>query len=231
MIASLAWYPATRPIWERLWAGVRGRLGTGPERLTWPEDFDEHWRDPDLLLAMTCARPMQMGLHERVTVVGSPVWDLPDLPPGHYASHLVTRSDDDRPPPRAAVAGVAINGRDSQSGWGTLLAAGLGGGPALVTGSHAGSIRAVAEGRAHLASIDVATWAMTAPPPGLVVRATTPPTPSTPFVTARSDMGGVLHDALAAAIAEMPRTDREATRLAGILRLPEGTYSGPPADA
>ena len=226
MIASLAWYPAARPAWEALWSATRAHLGFGPAALAWPDDFAAHWRDPGLLLSMTCALPMQLGLADHVHTVATPVWSLPGLPPGTYASHLVTRADDDRPLAEAAAAGLAVNARDSQSGYGTLRQAGLHG-PVLVTGSHAASIRAVAGGRAHLAAIDVVTWSL-APNARLAVRATTPPTSATPFVTARAEWVAPLRAALAAAIADHPHG---ATRLTGLVHLPPASYATRPATA
>ncbi|SFJ05300.1 PhnD/SsuA/transferrin family substrate-binding protein [Jannaschia pohangensis] len=225
MIASLAWYPAARPAWEALWQDIRRHLGEGPEVLHWPEDFARHWRSRDLLLSMTCALPMKLGLADHVHVVGAPVWDVPGLPlpRGTYASHFVTRVDDRRPLARAAEGGLAVNAGDSQSGWGTLVAAGLEG-PRIVTGSHAASMRAVAEGRADLAAIDVVTWAL-APHPGLRIRVTTPPTPSTPFITAFPEMVPRLEDALRRAIAGQNRANALATRLSGLVQMPVDAYA------
>jgi hypothetical protein len=224
LTASLCWYPATRPAWERLWSGLRARLGFGPERLAWPDAMDAHWRDTGLVLSMTCALPMRLGLGAEVQVVGAPVWDLPGLPPGTYASHLVTRAGDDRPLEAAAAAGLAVNDADSQSGRGALRDAGLHG-PVTLSGSHAASMAAVAEGRAHLAAIDVVTWAMSPPDPRLAIRATTPPTPSTPFVTARADWRAPVRAALEAAIAAMPAGDRTATKLIGVADNPASAYA------
>ncbi|MEL6585787.1 MAG: PhnD/SsuA/transferrin family substrate-binding protein [Pseudomonadota bacterium] len=228
MIASLCWYPATRPVWDRLWQGIRAHLGWGPDTLVWPDSFATHWRDRDLVLGMTCALPMQMGLSDDVTVVGSPVWDVPDMQPGHYASVLVTRSDDPRDLTQAAAAGLAVNAPDSQSGWGTLRATDLRG-PVQVTGSHAASMDAVARGQAHLAAIDRITWMM-APHPDLTVRRITPPTPSTPFITARPDWRVPVRQALEAAIAEMRNEDRAATRLIGVTDLQASAYAVPQAN-
>ncbi|WGH79736.1 PhnD/SsuA/transferrin family substrate-binding protein [Jannaschia ovalis] len=222
-VASLCWYPATRPAWERLWQGVRARLGWGPEALSWPEEAGAHWRDPGLVLSMTCAMPMRLGLARQAVVVGSPVWDLPGLPPGHYASHIVMRADDPRDPATAAAAGIAANAPDSQSGRGVLDAAGLEG-PIAYTGSHAAAMLAVAAGRAHLAAIDVVTWRM-APHSALAIRATTPPTPATPFITARPEWRAPVRTALTAAIAAMPPADRAATRLIGVTDLAPAAYA------
>ncbi|MGB3407873.1 MAG: PhnD/SsuA/transferrin family substrate-binding protein [Jannaschia sp.] len=226
MIASLAWYPAARPAWERLWDAVRHHVGIGPERLTWPEDFDAHWRAPDLLLSMTCALPMQRGLGTVLKVVGSPVWNLPGLPAGRYASHLVTHVGDARSLEEAAADGLAVNAMDSQSGYGALRTAGLSG-PIRVTGSHAASMQAVASGAAGLAAIDVVTWTQCAHP-DVCIRATTPPTPACPFVTALPDMAEPLRHALRRAIAVQSKGDRGATRLSGITTLPKDSYAALP---
>ncbi|MFO6464441.1 PhnD/SsuA/transferrin family substrate-binding protein [Jannaschia sp. KMU-145] len=221
--ASLCWYPATRPAWDRLWADIRARLGAGPTRLTWPDTAGAHWRDPGLLLSMTCALPMRRGLARSVTLVGSPVWDVPGLPPGHYASHLVTRAGDDRSVAEAAAAGIAANDADSQSGRGVLDDMGVAG-PVTYVGSHAAAMRAVAEGRAHLAAIDMVAWSM-APHADLAIRATSPPSPSTPFITARPEWRAPVRAALDAAIAAMPEADRAATRLVGVTDLPAAAYA------
>ncbi|MEM8851835.1 MAG: PhnD/SsuA/transferrin family substrate-binding protein [Pseudomonadota bacterium] len=228
MIASLCWYPATRPAWDRLWSDLRARLGWGPDSLTWPDEFGHHWRDRDLVLSMTCALPMRLGLADDVALVGSPIWDLPGLPPGHYASHLVQRADDTRRVEEAAAEGIAVNAMDSQSGCGCLRDAGLIG-PMIVTGSHAASMAAVADGRAHLAAIDAVTWSM-APQPGLRIARTTPPTPSTPFITARPHWRTPVRAALEAAIAAMPPEDRAATKLIGVADLPGTPYAADLAD-
>ncbi|WP_371157626.1 hypothetical protein [Jannaschia sp. 2305UL9-9] len=224
MIASLAWYPGARPAWERLWTSIRAHLPTrSPEHLVWPEDFATHWRDQGLLLSMTCALPLQQGLADHVHVVGSPDWDLPDMPPGHYASHVVMRADDPRTPAQAATDGLAVNNPDSQSGFGTLVAAGLAG-RVILTGSHAASARAVADGRAALAAIDVVTWTHLAAP-DLAIRETTRPTPSTPFITAQADLIHPLRHAIRAAIAAQSPADRAATRLVGLTMLPPAAYA------
>jgi len=178
---------------------------------------------------MTCSLPMRLGLGAEVTLVGAPVWDLPGLPRGTYASHLVTRSDDTRPLPEAAAAGLAVNASDSQSGRGVLRDAGLTG-PVTLTGAHTASMQAVAEGRAHLAAIDIVSWAAS-PHPDLTIRATTPPTPSTPFITARPGWRAPVRGALEAAIRAMPPEDRSATKLIGVTDHEATAYAPDPSAA
>jgi ABC-type phosphate/phosphonate transport system substrate-binding protein len=70
-----------------------------------------------------------------------------------------------------------------------------------------------------------------APHPDLRVARTTPPTPATPFVTARANWRAPVRDALEGAIAAMPARDRTATRLRGIVDLPGEPYATGSADA
>ena len=52
MIASLPMYdrPETAAANDRLWQGVRERLGQGPEHLTRGGDLWAQWQSPDLIL-------------------------------------------------------------------------------------------------------------------------------------------------------------------------------------
>ena len=80
------------------------------------------WTDPGLVLGQTCGLPFVRELAGRVALVGAPDYGLPGCPPGWYRSAVVVRADD----PREALAGfrgarLAVNGSDSQSGWGAIL--------------------------------------------------------------------------------------------------------------
>jgi ABC-type phosphate/phosphonate transport system substrate-binding protein len=69
---------------------------------------------------------------------------------------------------------------------------------------------------------------MSPPDPRLAIRATTPPTPSTPFVTARPEWRAPVRAALEAAIAAMPAGDRTATKLIGVADNPASAYAPDP---
>lgn len=225
--ASLAWYPAAAPVWDALWAEVRARLGEGPERLDRPSDFHAHWADPALVLAQTCGLPWRIGLAPNVRMIGAFDFGLPGVPPGHYASVLVQRADDARPVPEVAAAGVAANGLDSQSGWGSLHLAGLIPGPVTVTGAHAASMEAVAEGRAHLAAIDAVTWRLS-PHPRLSVRGWTPPTPGCPLITGRPELADRLRAILPEAVAALPAPLRRRAGLRGFVLMDPAAYEALP---
>ena len=162
MIAHLGMYPFAhlRDAYDRLWDAVRGRLGGAPDRLDRDIDLQTAWRHPDLLLGQTCGWPLVRDLAEQVEVVGAFDVDVPFAAGGRYRSVLVASKplgiDEWKADPAAVVA---QNGPDSLSGWISLQWA-WGGVPpnVLVSGGHALSVKAVAEGRANVASIDAMSF-------------------------------------------------------------------------
>lgn len=170
----------------------------------------------DLILAQTCGRPLVTVLAEQVQPVATPHYAVPGCFGAHYRSWLVVRADDpvmrtqdlsDRP--------VAVNSHCSQSGYAALahtFATADGGpvapGPEVLTGSHTGSMEAVANGMADAATIDAVCWALTQQhQPDLAEALTavvpTVAVPGLPFVTAPdrspevlSGLRAALHDVL-----------------------------------
>jgi ABC-type phosphate/phosphonate transport system substrate-binding protein len=154
------------------------------------------WTHPRLVLGQACGLPLVGALAGRVAVIGAADRALPGCPPGWYRSAVVVRADD----PRAELADfrgarLAVNGFDSQSGWGAILhhAAPLarGGrffGRVRVTGAHARSVERVAAADADLAAIDLVTWGHCLrhrPAAGrLRVLMLTEPTPALPYIAA-----------------------------------------------
>jgi len=167
-VAVLPMYdrPEIRAGTDRLWAAIRDRLRTAgmaaPDALDRTMPVWQAWTDPDLALGQTCGLPYATRLDGRVGLVGAPDFGVGGCPPGHYCSVLVVRADDPRDRLEAFRGAVAaVNETGSQSGHAALMDATAplardGGflGGAWITGSHASSIRAVAEGAADLAAID-----------------------------------------------------------------------------
>ncbi len=120
------------------------------------------WRDPRLLLAQACGWPVVNQLVDEVAVVGTFDYDVPRSAGGRYRSVLIGRrgSAFDALRARSGVV-AAINSTDSLSGWISLQST-WGGVPPIVVeaGSHLESVRAVADGRADIASIDAVTWSL-----------------------------------------------------------------------
>jgi ABC-type phosphate/phosphonate transport system substrate-binding protein len=162
MIARLGMYPFAhlRDAYDTLWRVVRRHLGDGPDALHPDLDLHESWRRSDLLLGQTCGWPLVTQLLDAVTVVGAFDVCAPFASGGRYRSMLVAskpRSVEEWKADPDTV--VAQNGPDSLSGWVSLQWA-WGGVPPNVrtTGGHVLSMRAVAAGEAHLASIDALSY-------------------------------------------------------------------------
>ncbi|MFM7686294.1 MAG: phosphate/phosphite/phosphonate ABC transporter substrate-binding protein [Actinomycetota bacterium] len=152
MIASLGMYPFAhlREAYDRLWQAVHQRLPGSPEALAHDIDLHSAWHHPDLLVGQTCGWPLVTELAE-VVVIGAFDVRVPFAAGGRYRSVIIGN----KPVAMGLQNLAAVNGFGSLSGWVSLCHA-LGGAPVRVveTGAHAESVRAVAEGRAEVASID-----------------------------------------------------------------------------
>jgi ABC-type phosphate/phosphonate transport system substrate-binding protein len=131
------------------------------------DDLHALWRRPDLLLSQTCGYPLVTALHQQVQLIATPQFDAPGCNGADYSSALVTRVDapfDTLAACRGARA--AYNQDDSNSGMNVFRHAvaplaqdGRFFGSTVRTGSHLGSLRAVAQNQADLAAIDCVTYA------------------------------------------------------------------------
>lgn len=220
-------------LWTAIAESAQGLGLPAPRELTRRHDLVSLWSDPSMLLGQVCSlNPVRDGLGETEvvgTIVYDPPADLPRAEPGTYYSVIVCRADDQRRPPggtdvgtgeatseilRFAGARVAANGTDSQSGYWSLghfvrdrLTDGPIFGDVLFTGAHRDSVRAVADGRADLAAIDVHSWRLACEhepeaADRLAVIGTTDPTPGVVCVVSwelkhhRDTLDAALHEAL-----------------------------------
>lgn len=236
MIAALPMYdrPELRAETDALWAAIRDALRArdidAPDSLTRDRDLWEVWQSPDLILAQTCGLPFRARLHSRVTLVATPDYGLPDCPPGHYRSVILARDAALPNRPR-----VALNDPLSQSGWAALhgwaTARALSLGPVTLTGSHAASARAIADGIADLAAIDAQTWRQLIrfdhADPRLEI-ARTPATPGLPLITARGRDPAPIRAALPDALATLPATIAAALDLHGFTPIDAAAYHAIP---
>ena len=203
MIASLPmyWRQENATAWRRLWTLVRDTSPglpplTPPEDL--PQDWMDHWRAPDLALSQTCGLPFRAALHRSVDYVGTLDFDLPDTPPGHYYSVVLTRIGEDRPEQNLRLA---YNSADSQSGWAATEGARFAG--YIPTGAHRASAEAVSRGAADVAFVDAVTWRLT-------VRRRTRPTPGLPLIAARGSDLSPLQKGISHALDRLTAEDRRA---------------------
>lgn len=232
MIAALPMYdrPEIRGATDALWAAIRDALRAeglaAPDTLLRGADPWAIWRDPALVLAQTCGLPYRAQLHGSVRLVATPDYALPGCAPGHYNSVVIARGADLPQRPR-----IAINDALSQSGWAALQAwasaRDLALGPVSVTGAHAASARAVAQGAADLAAIDAQTWRLLVrfdhADPALEI-ARTAPTPGLPLITAMAHDPAPLRAALDHAIASLPPEVLHALDLRGFVQIEHADY-------
>jgi ABC-type phosphate/phosphonate transport system substrate-binding protein len=224
-VAALPMYdwPEARAETDGLWAAVRDRLRArgieAPEALSREIGLMEGWTHQRLLLGQTCGLPLVGALAGRVVVIGGEDRALPGCPPGWYRSAVVVGEDD----PRQDLADfrgstLAINGFDSQSGWGAMLPhaapqarSGRFFGRVRVTGAHITSVDRVAAGAADLAAIDLVTWGycLRHRPAAkrLRVLMLTEPTPGLPYIAAHGAEVAARRAALAEARPGFVRMD------------------------
>jgi ABC-type phosphate/phosphonate transport system substrate-binding protein len=240
-IAALPMYnlsPALAADWHRLLEDVLRLAGLAAE-IVEPDDLHAFWRRPDLLLSQTCGYPLMFGLREHVRLIATPHFDAPGCQGTDYSSVLVMRADS----PFASLescrgARAAYNAPDSNSGYNALRHAvvplavdGKFFGATLETGSHLGSLRAVAEHRADVAAIDCVTMAFvldTYPQLAGVLREIgfTGASPALPLIASNEvsiEQADALRAALDEAVAAQPERARR-LRLKGFSALPLDAY-------
>lgn len=236
MIAALPMYdrPENRDAHDLLWGlirdGLRARGIAAPEALDRETPYDESWARPDLVLGQICNLPWRALYRDRVTLIGASDYGLEDAGPGEYYSVIIARADDPAPGRR-----FALNDPLSNSGWDAgqdwARRKGIPIRPTLVTGSHAESLRAVAEGHADLAAVDAITWRMLRrwdPLAGQVhVLDRTASSPGQSFITAAGQDPAPFRDAIAQAISDLPTSEAEMLGLRAIVALPLSAYGRP----
>lgn len=214
--ATLSMYPMEplRPAWARLWDAVHERTGWTPDVLTWVDDVQSSWVNPDCVVAHACGWPVATTLADVVDVVGAFAFGVPFAEGPRYRTSLMSLRPDALDSFDTAHTVAAANTECSLSGWISLRAGVVGGrawpGPVLWTGGHAASLAALQDGRADIASIDPLTLAFVERHlPELLVGlhevGRGPLVPSTPIVVPRGtapERIAELRDALVAAVAD-----------------------------
>lgn len=239
MIASLPMYlrPETQPAHDALWALTRDALRdhgcVAPDALAHTAPVFATWTRPDLLLGQVCNLPYNVHFRSSTARIGTSDYALPDAAPGQYYSLLVVREDDPRTTPFAfSNATLAINERDSHSGWGAPWGYardhGFAWARAIETGAHARSAAAIAAGHADIAAIDAISWRMIqrydACAQRLRVIGRTKPSPGQTLITARAHDPAPIRAALAAALVALPQVYAHALMLRGLVALEDTAY-------
>ena len=235
-------WPEVQAAVDALWAAISTRLGVAgidaPTSLWRPDDVDELWSHPGLLVGETCGAQVVGEYRGRFAVLGVLDHAVDGCRTGDYRSVVVVRDAD----PADGLADLqgrvaVVNERRSQSGHAALVSEvaplavdGRFFGSVVESGSHRASIRAVADGRGDVASIDAVSWllALDHEPAadGLRILAWTEPLPAPPVVTGWANGG--MRDALVAAVGEaLTLVDlevREALHLYGFVPRVAGDY-------
>ena len=224
-------FPWTARANDALWAAMAARLDQAgveaPKALTRGGSLDAQWLNPRLIFGQTCGYPLMTRLREAVALIAAPTYGFPGCAEASHRSFIIRRASDSRRALaefRGAVAG--LNAHDSNTGMNLFraaLAPFAGGAPFFraitVTGSHEGSLAAVAGGRADLAAIDCVSYALLERGrPALVERvavvAESPRSPSLPFIAAAglpAETIAAVRGALFAALADPNLADARAT--------------------
>ena len=247
-LASLPMYceDEVRPATERWWKGLARHLRECgvegvPDALTWPEDYQGHWRSPGLLFSQTCGYPYVNVLGSVVKLVATPSYDAPGCERARYGAHVIVReSANVRSVADLRGRRLAANGTGSYSGyhvWWNMLAAGDDPpsffGEIVASGSHRASIRLVAAGEADACAVDCVTHALLSDQVadelrGTRILASSPTAPAMPFVTSAGTSDeeiAKMREGLHAAIADPSlRAARRELRLTGASVLTDEEY-------
>ena len=178
--------------------------------------------------------PYRNILHGKVQLVGTPNYDLPNCPPGHYCSAIVVRKND----PRLLLkdydqAVLAYNMEVSQSGYAAPLnhaaAQGIHFPNRVESHGHLKSAEMVVSGKADIAAIDAVTWMLIERHEAFasklrVLERTTPTTPALPLITSLAMDADQIFDAVKQAIQDLPPDMRDDMLLKGIVKIPASEY-------
>jgi ABC-type phosphate/phosphonate transport system substrate-binding protein len=238
-VASLAMYdaPPLDAANDALWAAIAARVPGAPAKLTRGRPLESVWTDPGLVLAQACGWPLITRLAGQVQLVATACYALPGCAGATHCGFVVVRAAD----PARALADLrdrrlALNTWDSNTGMNLLRAAvaplaerGRFFSAVYVTGTHAASLRAVADSTVDAASVDCVTFGLLrrhrpAAIAGLRVLAHTPASPGLPLIT-RGDASAAEVGALRAALSATRDSPAACTLgLAGFEILPLVAY-------
>ena len=168
MIASLPMYdwPELTTYHDDFWQALRLELAqTGldlPSQLTRTSNDETHWLAPDLLLGQTCGYPFATSLHNKVTYVATPIYNVKGCTGPYYSSAIIINRHMQLNLKSSAGSRFAFNSTNSLSGYRAIKA--LIGEPKKYFGEliqshgHRQSAKLVANGTADIAVIDAVCW-------------------------------------------------------------------------
>lgn len=243
-VAALPMYdwPEVQTANDQFWSHLRDSLRAygfpAPAGIERDVPASDLWRAPNLVLGQTCGLPLVRDLMQRVSVVGTPAYDIA-CGAGSYYSVIVVHRD-------SAIAQLselmdkrfAYNSRCSQSGYAApayhlrdLSAKTPLFSSTLRSGSHRNSIRMVAGHEADVAAIDAVAWRLAErhepAAADLRVLSTTAPLPGLPMICARRADWSTdrMHLAVVEAMAALEPEVADALLLSGFSPLSNSDYA------
>ncbi len=239
MIANLMMYrrPQLVEAHAQYWSLIRQHLAAAgtdsPQTLS--QDAEEFfvWKHPDLVLSQTCGMPYRTWLQGKVQLVGTPDYGLDGCPAGYYRSAILVRADDARTQiSEFKDATFAYNQTFSQSGYAApfrhVKPLGFWFENRLHVEQHLESARAVAKGRADIASLDAVTWRNIETyeefATELRVLEWTKPTPGLPLITALANDADLIFKAVKGAIKDLDAHTKSQLGIEDIIKIPKEDY-------
>lgn len=229
MFAHLPMYdvPANRPAHLRLWQAFQDLQPHAPKLSNAGDNLMADWLSTDLFLSQTCSLPFRARLHGLVQMVATPDNKISNCAPGYYHSVILARADN-IPDLAANDFILAYNEPMSQSGWAAPQSIGITGASRLQTGGHAASAQALVDGRADVATIDALTWHFLSrdwdKASRLTILATTPATPTLPYITSLNQNASALKLSFTQAILSLDQEDRETLQIFGLVDIKVDKY-------
>ena len=226
----------------RFWSLISSQLIlrgiAAPNQLALDKEEMQVWSHPELVFSQTCGMPYRKFLHNKVQLVGTPVYDIGISPEGYYCSYFVVRKDDKRCSlAHYCDAAFGFNDENSQSGFAApmchLNKLGLIFSNRVQSFSHRQSALMVAEGKVDICAIDALSWKFiqtydTVSSNLKILTATEPVTPGLPYITSRANDPELVFSAVENAIRSLQSSDRKRLNIRGIVKIPAEKYLSVP---
>jgi ABC-type phosphate/phosphonate transport system substrate-binding protein len=226
-------YPEVREATDAWWAAIARHAGVALP-LSRPDDYMGAWSREDLLFSQTCGYPFTHHFRGKLTLVGTPCYDVPGCTDFHYCSFVFAREK--RQPADYRGLTAAVNTPDSMSGMLALKSFFVGHardgrffGKVVLSGGHLKSLALLQQGAADVCAIDAicVAYARRYQPQllvGLHEIGRTPMVPGLPYVT-RDAKAQRWQEAVAACAADPALAEvRSASMIGGFARTVPADY-------
>lgn len=239
MIANLPMYhrPELETVHNRFWQLIRKNLQEfnidSPEKLSQNAGEMEVWQRADLVLSQTCGMPYRKKLNGKVTLIGTPHYEIKDCQPGYYHSAFVVHKNDTRTRlTDYENALFAYNNEMSQSGFAAAKAEAKKHNfwfqNTICSGGHLNSAKMIAGKKTEIAAIDAVSLTLMERYDDfytdLKIIRWTEPTPALPYITALEQDKEIYFNAIKNAINALSQEDRKLLMIKDLISISSDTY-------